>query len=189
MGDDRYGQRGQGRSDSIFDDDDDRQRGGDNRGFFQRAGEEVRSWLGQQERGRSAEDHRSHSRDEPWGGGSDWSGNQSGRSGSGRAGGTSTRFPHDDHYLSWREQQISQLDRDYDEYCRERQQSFESEFSRWREGRRQGLAEGSGATTAGSSHSSPAAMPSGGASAEGGATLNPDASTGSSRQGTRSRKS
>jgi hypothetical protein len=184
MGDDRYGQRGPGRSDSIFDDDD-RQRGDDHRGFFQRAGEEVRSWLGQQDRNRPDHDHPGQGRDEPWGGGSDWRDNQTGRTSFDRGPGTSTRFPHDDHYLSWREQQISQLDRDYDEYCRERQQSFENDFSRWRERRTQGLAEGSGATTAGSSPSSPAAMPSGGASAESGATLTPEASSGSSRQGTR----
>ncbi len=42
---------------------------------------------------------------------------------------------HDPHYHSWRQQQIEALDRDYDEYRRENQSRFESEFGRWREKR------------------------------------------------------
>ena len=38
-------------------------------------------------------------------------------------------------YHSWREQQISSFDRDYDEYRRENQSRFASEFSAWRENR------------------------------------------------------
>ncbi len=151
MADDRYGNRGRGsyrRSDSIFSDDDDRRdyrrsgnegggRGSDG-GFFQRAGEEVKSWFsdddddrgrsssrsdyGAYDRGRSGADTR-----ETWGGGSDRPSR-----GGGQSGGSS---PFDDHYMSWRERQISQLDRDYEEYCRDRQQRFESEFHGWREQR------------------------------------------------------
>ncbi len=38
-------------------------------------------------------------------------------------------------YHSWREQQISAFDRDYDEYRRENHSRFASEFSAWRENR------------------------------------------------------
>lgn len=38
-------------------------------------------------------------------------------------------------YRSWRHRQISSLDRDYDEYRRENQSRFESEFSAWRQNR------------------------------------------------------
>ncbi len=38
-------------------------------------------------------------------------------------------------YRSWRNRQISSLDRDYDEYRRENQSRFESEFSAWRQTR------------------------------------------------------
>ncbi len=38
-------------------------------------------------------------------------------------------------YHGWREQQISSFDRDYDEYRRENQSRFASEFSAWRENR------------------------------------------------------
>ncbi len=38
-------------------------------------------------------------------------------------------------YRSWRDRQISSLDRDYDEYRRENQSRFESEFSTWRQNR------------------------------------------------------
>ncbi|GLR48090.1 DUF2171 domain-containing protein [Sphingomonas astaxanthinifaciens] len=43
-----------------------------------------------------------------------------------------SRSPHDDHYSSWRQRQIEDLDRDYDEYRREHQSRFENEFSSFR---------------------------------------------------------
>ena len=43
----------------------------------------------------------------------------------------------DDHYLSWREQQMRALDNDYADYCREREQQFHSDFDNWRRSRRQ----------------------------------------------------
>jgi len=43
----------------------------------------------------------------------------------------------DDHYHSWRQQQIDALDRDYDEYRREHRDRFHSEFGGWRETRQQ----------------------------------------------------
>ncbi|WP_338503442.1 DUF2171 domain-containing protein [Sphingomonas kaistensis] len=50
-------------------------------------------------------------------------------------GGQSMRSPHDQHYSSWRQRQIEELDRDYDEYCREHQNRFENEFSGFRQTR------------------------------------------------------
>lgn len=44
--------------------------------------------------------------------------------------------PHrDDHYLSWRDRQIQELDRDYEEFCREREQDFHRDFDSWRRNR------------------------------------------------------
>jgi hypothetical protein len=48
---------------------------------------------------------------------------------------SSPRSPHDQHYSSWRQRQIEELDRDYDEYCREHQSRFENEFSGFRQQR------------------------------------------------------
>jgi hypothetical protein len=42
---------------------------------------------------------------------------------------------NDRHYHAWRQRQLNDLDRDYDQYCRERQDRFESDFGTWREGR------------------------------------------------------
>jgi hypothetical protein len=38
----------------------------------------------------------------------------------------------DDHYRSWRERHMSELDRDYEDYCREREQAFHQDFDTWR---------------------------------------------------------
>jgi hypothetical protein len=38
----------------------------------------------------------------------------------------------DDHYRSWRDKQIRALDREYEEYCREREQQFHQDFDKWR---------------------------------------------------------
>jgi hypothetical protein len=38
----------------------------------------------------------------------------------------------DDHYRSWRDRHMSELDRDYADYCREREARFHSEFDAWR---------------------------------------------------------
>jgi hypothetical protein len=42
---------------------------------------------------------------------------------------------HDEHYSSWRQRQIDELDRDYDEYRNEHRSKFENEFSGWRQQR------------------------------------------------------
>lgn len=38
----------------------------------------------------------------------------------------------DDHYRSWRDRHMSELDRDYVDYCREREAQFHSDFDAWR---------------------------------------------------------
>jgi hypothetical protein len=202
MADNRYRERGgHGRSDSIFSDDEpgegrdyERQGSGESRGFFQRAGEEVRSWFGNDESGSGGQ-----SQSQPWGDG-DWDRDRSGGHrnwrgdmGQGSFSQSTGAAPFDDHYRNWRERQIEQLDREYDEYRQHRQQQFENDFSHWRQSR--SLAEGSGATSGGQAGSSGASGPataSGGATAQGGNALSAtEASTGSNgrQAGGRGRKS
>ena len=93
------------------------------RGFFDRTGYRAQSWMGD-------DDHRQHgmSPDHPRhsGGQSDWE-----------------RAPRnfsshqDDHYRSWRDNQMRSLDRDYEDYCREREQQFHQDFDSWRQKRQQ----------------------------------------------------
>jgi hypothetical protein len=42
---------------------------------------------------------------------------------------------HDEHYSSWRQRQIDELDHDYDAYRQEHRTKFENEFSGWRQQR------------------------------------------------------
>jgi len=86
----------------------------EDRGFFERAGDEVRSWFGDEEAERRREMDQRY--DERMGRAERW------RETAGR----------DDHYHNWRRQRIAELDRDYDEYRRENAQRFESEFDTWR---------------------------------------------------------
>jgi hypothetical protein len=112
--------RGYGRQPQGYDYDD--------RGFIARAGDEVRSWFGDDEAERRREadaryDERSY-------------GNADNRNRSSN--------PHDDHYHSWRSTQIAALDRDYDEYRNENRSKFENEFSSWRterQGQRSSLSQ------------------------------------------------
>jgi hypothetical protein len=41
----------------------------------------------------------------------------------------------DEHYRSWRDRHMAALDRDYRDYCREREEQFHRDFDEWR-GRR-----------------------------------------------------
>ncbi|HXH17411.1 MAG TPA: DUF2171 domain-containing protein [Sphingomonas sp.] len=98
----------------------------DDRGFIARAGDEVRSWFGddEAERRREADARYDERTDRPSGG--------------------RTSNPHDDHYHSWRSTQIAALDRDYDEYRNENRSKFENEFSSWRterQGQRSSLSQ------------------------------------------------
>jgi hypothetical protein len=86
---------------------------GEDRGFFERAGDEVRSWFGDAEAEHRREmdqryDERLGRNERVYGG------------------------TGDGHYQSWRRQRIAELDRDYDEYQRENSQRFENEFGSWR---------------------------------------------------------
>jgi len=77
----------------------------EDRGFFERAGDEVRSWFGDEEAERRRERDARHDRFD---------------------------YGRDDDYHSWRRSQIAALDRDYDEYRRENRARFEKEFGTWR---------------------------------------------------------
>lgn len=147
------------------------------RGFFERAGDEISSWFGdeeaerrrrrdetsdQRETGRRSyapggsdePDRHPRFRDEgyrrPYTGryqargsfdddrgsprgpqGNQWDRGSGQRDFTGIASGL-----HDPHYRDWRQRQIDSLDRDYDEYRRENQSRFESEFTGWREQRK-----------------------------------------------------
>ena len=91
----------------------------DDRGFFQRAGDEVRSWFGDEDAERRRDmDQRYDERED--------------RSGRHQQGGGAH---HDHDYHSWRAGQIAALDRDYDEYRQENRSRFENEFSSWRANR------------------------------------------------------
>lgn len=95
--------------------------GGDrdnDRGFFDRAADEVKSWF------RDDDDDRSRG----YRGGE----MQGGRRVSGNWQGDRVHDHRDRDYHEWRQGQMAQLDRDYDEYRRENRSKFENEFSSWR---------------------------------------------------------
>src|SRR5206468_11517685 len=78
------------------------------RGFFDRAGDRASSWFREDER-----DYRPRGEDR----------------GPVRSSGRRSFSAHpDDHYLSWRDKQMQALDREYQDYCREREQRFHQEF-------------------------------------------------------------
>jgi hypothetical protein len=128
-------------------------RGYDDRGFFERAGDEVRSWFGDEEaERRRLQDERYSGYDRSRGfsgyGGSwvpefgfgDFYGYGPDASyAAGNLGGSDqSRRPatrHDPGYRSWRDRQLDSFDRDYDEYRREHQSKFDSDFASWREQR------------------------------------------------------
>ncbi|WP_293876470.1 DUF2171 domain-containing protein [Sphingomonas sp. UBA978] len=94
----RSQQQGYGRQPQGYDYED--------RGFFARAGDEVRSWFGDEDAERRREyDSRMDDRYDT---------------------------DRDNDYHSWRRGQIQSLDRDYDEYRRENRSKFENEFGAWR---------------------------------------------------------
>ncbi|MEG3174618.1 DUF2171 domain-containing protein [Sphingomonas sp. RB3P16] len=94
------GQQGYGRQPQGYDYDE--------RGFFDRAGDEVRSWFGDDEANRRRDLDARYDEQRY---------------------GTSHG---DDHYHNWRRTQIEALDRDYDEYRQENRTKFDSEFGTWR---------------------------------------------------------
>jgi hypothetical protein len=158
--DERYRDRERSNRDYRASEDRDRD---DGRGFFQRAGDEISSWFGDdrddrrdREMGRDRAYDRGYGRDyardrargyQPMTG--DYA--REGR-GPGRDAGRDPRSeyerdqyrrtsyagssaPNDPHYHAWKRRQMEDLDRDYDDYRREHQSKFESEFGSWRERR------------------------------------------------------
>ncbi len=102
------GSQGYGRQPQGYDYED--------RGFFARAGDEVRSWFGDDEAERRRDmDARYDER-------------QYGQSNYGQSG----RANHDDDYHHWRKGQIDALDRDYHEYRQENRDRFSNEFNTFR---------------------------------------------------------
>ncbi len=168
--------RESGRQRDRWSDDDSRRwrgEGGrdDERGWFERAGDQIASFFGDDDDDRRGEYGAGRrepmsARREPWGGGQferdqdrtrergyrpmagDYGRSEPimGRGSSGRFeersrqqrfGESAAQGIHDPHYHSWRQRQIDELDRDYDEYRRENQSRFESEFGSWRDRRMQ----------------------------------------------------
>lgn len=132
----------------MFDRDRDQERG-----FFDRMGDRARDAF------RSDDHHRG----EPWSsrdwhasGQDEWRGGRepmTGRFQSGFGGASDwERAPRnygshqDDHYRSWRDKQMNALDRDYADYCREREQQFHQDFDHWRSNRQQPAAQRSAST-------------------------------------------
>ncbi|WP_404711423.1 DUF2171 domain-containing protein [Sphingomonas sp. MMS24-J13] len=124
------------------------------RGFFDRASDEVRSWFGdddaerrrQRDERENERDYRSQYGSNSGRGHGDYYGDPGYRSGPGMTGpefgpiydaGRRDRAQgqHDHGYRSWRDRQMDAFDRDYDEYRREHQSKFDSEFGQWRQQR------------------------------------------------------
>lgn len=161
MADDRYrrdrGERSRGGS--IFGSND-RARDDNDRGLFERAGDQIRDWMGgDEDRGRGSDRDDGRSRHDTgagsygrrdhaqsWGEANQSMDDSWTTTGDTRRSGSGKRDHFDDHYHSWRDQQIQQFDRDYQEYRREQQQQFHSAFDDWRKSRQ---ARQSGGTTAG----------------------------------------
>ena len=129
------------------------------RGFFDRAGDEVRSWFGDEKAERRREYDEYYNR--PYGdprdqssrvgyasaarrdylpnrGFAPYTGERSGYGGEDygdrRSYGPQQDYGahHDSNYHAWRQQRVEELDRDYAEYQREHRDRFNSEFGTWR---------------------------------------------------------
>ena len=92
------------------------------RGFISRMGDEARSWF-RDEGDRGVSGRRQQA---AFGGSNEWREERS-----------SYSSHPDDHYRSWRDRQMQSLDRDYEDYCREREQRFHEDFDSWRQNRQQ----------------------------------------------------
>lgn len=135
----------------MFDRDRQRSDRDEDHGFFDRMGDRARSWFrddDRQYRGTHDENWNRGDRSRDYGrgqgfGGSEGDYGRTGQQGSFGGRGDRERSPRnfssrqDDHYLSWRDRQLDALDRDYADYCREREQQFHSDFDTWRRGRQQ----------------------------------------------------
>ncbi|WP_294389575.1 DUF2171 domain-containing protein [uncultured Sphingomonas sp.] len=155
----RYGSQDQGRSQNRDYGRDPRGYDYQDRGFLDRAGDEVRSWFGDDDaerRRRMDERYDERNNDDRSVVGRSYDRSNQDRSGygasnrgsSGQGGyganygssggqqqGYQSRHEHDPHYRSWRDRQMESLDRDYDDYRSENQNRFETEFGSWRQTR------------------------------------------------------
>ena len=131
------------------------------RGFFDRAGDEIRSWFGDEEAERRREYDEYYNR--PYGdprdessrigfasaarsnqympnkGYAPYTGERSGFGSEDHGNRVRSYGPthdygehHDANYYAWRQQRIQELDRDYAEYQREHRDRFNNEFGTWR---------------------------------------------------------
>lgn len=110
-----------------------------NRGFFDKTGDEVRSWFGDEDA------ERRRWRDERYDRETDRRQDRGYRPIFGEQRrwapvNRADRHDQDPGYRSWRDRQMEAFDRDYDEYRRENQHRFDSEFNSWRQ-HRQGKRE------------------------------------------------
>ncbi|WP_205479132.1 hypothetical protein [Sphingomonas arenae] len=185
----------------------------DDHGMIERAGERMRSWLGdddeaprsrrfegrgdrdeyrgqgflersghQPQHGARGDDHQERSRGMRPPMGLSGSSRQGGGLGMERGGQDSSRNDPHAHYRSWRDRQIAELDRDYEEYCRENERRFSSEFESWRQNRRQ---QGSASAGPGPDAGGPAmSSPTSGASGAGEDLSDPNAGSESDGMGT-----
>jgi len=190
------------------------ERGGPGRSN-ERDGSSTRGFGGFRDESDFRGQHRQHRRDHPqsWGeanrgqneslGYSEYSGSLGG------FGNHTVGISEHDHYRSWRDREMAKLDKDYGDYCREREQKFNQDFDSWRTSRSSGSpsalssASGSdtgvasnagvGTTTASMTGSAGAGSALGSATGTGGSiqsdttTSTETADTGGGRSGSRSR--
>lgn len=118
----------------------------DERGFFDRAGDEVRSWFGDEEAERRRRwDERNARREyERYYGAGGYPGSPGSYAGFGASGPFGagdwgmgfgmdrSAWGYDPSYHSWRAREVDAYDRDYEEYRRENQARFDKEFGEWR---------------------------------------------------------
>ena len=115
----------------------------DERGDDREHGWRDREWRGRDEDWRDR-DRMFGGRERGWSGDDRWSdrgsrggyGREQGSSQGSWQSGRSVSAHPDDHYRSWRDRHMSELDRDYEDYCREREQAFHQDFDAWRQQRR-----------------------------------------------------
>ena len=116
----------------MFGDDEGPRQGSASGNVMGRAEQRVRGWFedhdrDERDRGRDlADDPRAVQAANDW------------RQRYGREGYEGSYARHDDGYDSFRQRHIAELDRDYSEWCREREHEFHSEFDNWRQRRRSG---------------------------------------------------
>ena len=134
-----HGDVGSDRDEQRWRDRDHREHGWRDRADWRDRGDHRGMMFGDGERGRERE----------------WGREQGGFGGSDdyREGRRSFSAHPDDHYRSWRDRHMSELDRDYADYCREREQQFHSDFDSWRKQRHASYQPlRTGMTTSGLSH-------------------------------------